>query len=141
MFDYSIKGINLLVLLIISTSSETYYLKGESTTYPTAMLDFDGNERASVHLRDSDLNVIHILLQALQRGRMPVEIRKAVINEFFSVIDKRRAEWENKLKTLQSELVALDRAVVEQRKLWQAQPKKFSKEQQDAGLDDAAKRI
>ena len=141
MLDYSIKGINPLVPLITSTSPETYYLKGESTTYPTAMLDFDGNERASVHLRDSDLNVIHILLQALQRDRMPVEIRKAVINEFFSVIDKRRAEWENKLKTLQSELVALERAVVEQRKLWHAQPKKFSKEQQDAGLDDAAKRI
>src|SRR6185369_3878702 len=38
-------------------------------------------------------------------------------------------------------LGALDRAIVEQRKLWQAQPKKFTKEQQDAGLDDASKRI
>jgi hypothetical protein len=37
--------------------------------------------------------------------------------------------------------VALDRAIVAQRRLWEAQPKKFSKEQQDAGLDDAAKRI
>ena len=141
MLDYSLKGINPLVPLITTTTADTYYLKGESTTYPTAMLDFDGNERASVHLRDSDLNVLHILLQALQRGKMPVEIRKAVMNQFFSVIDKRRADWENKLKTLQNELVALDRAIVEQRKLWQAQPKKFGKEQQDAGLDDAAKRI
>ena len=141
MLDYSIKGINPMVPLIISTTPDTYYLKGESTTYPTAMLDFDGNERASVHLRDSDLNVLHILLQELQRGRLPADIRKAVINEFFGVIDKRRTEWGKKLKRLQSELVALDRAIVEQRKLWQAQPKKFSKEQQDAGLDDAAKRI
>jgi hypothetical protein len=141
MLDYSIKGINPLVPLITTTTPDTYYLKGESTTYPTAMLDFDGNERASVHLRDSDFNVLHILLQALQRGKMSVEIRKAVEKEFFSVIDKRRAEWENKLKDLQNELVALDRAIVEQRKLWQAQPKKFSKKQQDAGLDDAAKRI
>ena len=141
MLDYSIKGINPLVPLITTTTNDTYYLKGESTTYPTAMLDFDGNERASVHLRDSDLNVLHILLQALQRGKMSIEVRKAVMNEFFSVIDKRRAEWENNLKALQNELVALDRAIAEQRKLWQAQPKKFSKEQQDAGLDDAAKRI
>ena len=141
MLDYSLKGINPLVPLITTTTPDTYYLNGESTTYPTAMLDFDGNERASVHLRDSDLNVLHILLQALQRGKIPVEIRKAVMNQFFSVIDNRRADWENKLETLQNELVALDRAIVEQRKLWQAQPKKFSKEQQDAGLDDAAKRI
>ena len=141
MLDYSIKGINPLVPLITTTTPDTYYLKGESTTYPTAMLDFDGNERASVHLRDSDLNVIHILLQALQRGKMSIEVRKAVMNEFFSVIDKRRDEWDNKLKALQNELVSLDRAIVEQRKLWQAQPKKFSKEQQDAGLDDAAKRV
>ena len=35
----------------------------------------------------------------------------------------------------------LSDAIVEQRKLWEAQPKKFTKEQQDAGLDDAAKRI
>ncbi len=94
-----------------------------------------------MHLSDSDLNVLHILLQQLQHGRLPADIRKAVINEFFSVIDKRRTEWGNKLKALQSEIVALDRAIVEQQKLWLAQPKKFTKEQQDAGLDDAAKRI
>lgn len=141
MLDYSIKGINPLVPLITTTTPDTYYLKGESTTYPTAMLDFDGNERASVHLRDSDLNVLHILLQQLQRGGLSVEVQKAVTNEFFAVIDRRRSEWEKNLKNLQTELAALDRAIVEQRKLWQAQPKKFSKEEQDRGLDDAAKRI
>jgi Type I phosphodiesterase / nucleotide pyrophosphatase len=141
MLDYSIKGVNPLVPLITTTTPDTYYLKGESTTYPTAMLDFDGNERASVHLRDSDLNTLHILLQQLQRGGVSAEIRKALYNEFFTVIDRRRTEWQNNLKALRSELGALDRAIVEQRKLWQAQPKKFSKEQQDAGLDDAAKRI
>lgn len=141
MLDYSIKGINPLVPLITTTTPDTYYLKGESTTYPTAMLDFDGNERASVHLRDSDLNMLHIMLQQLQRGGLSIDVRKAVINQFFAVVDKRRAQWEKKLKELQSELAALDRAIVEQRKLWQAQPKKFSKDQQDAGLDDAAKRI
>lgn len=141
MLDYSIKGVNPLVPLIHSTTPDTYYLKGESTTYPTAMLDFDGNERASVHLRDSDLNLLHIMLQQLQRKDLPVPVIKAVTNEFFAVIDRRRAGWEKNLKDLKNELAALDRAIVEQRKLWESQPKKFSKEQQDLGLDDAAKRI
>ena len=141
MLDYSIKGINPMVPLIISTTPDSYYLKGESTSYPTAMLDFDGNERASVHLRDSDLNVLHILLKQLQSGGLSTEVRRAAMQEFFAVIEKRRHEWENRLKELQNQLAALERAIVAQRKLWEAQPKKFTKEQQDAGLDDAAKRV
>src|SRR5215213_4323212 len=141
MLDYAIKGVNPFVPLITTTTPDTYYLKGESTIYPTAMLDFDGNERASVHLRDSDLNMLHILLQQLQRSGLSNEAHKAAMNEFFAVIDRRRAEWDKDLKQLQTELGALDRAILEQRKLWEAQPKKFTKEQQDAGLDDAAKRI
>ena len=141
LLDYSLKGVNPFVPLITSTTPDTFYLKGESTTYPTAMLDFDGNERASVHLRDSDLNMLHILLQQLQRSGLSNEVNKAATNQFFAVIDQRRADWEKDLKQLQTELGALDRAIVEQRKLWESQPKKFTKEQQDAGLDDASKRI
>ncbi|HEU5132002.1 MAG TPA: alkaline phosphatase family protein [Pyrinomonadaceae bacterium] len=141
MLDYAIKGVNPLVPLITTTTPDTYYLKGESTTYPTAMLDFDGNERASLHLRDSDLNMLHILLQQLQNGKLSDAARRATTHEFFVVIDRRRADWEKDLKQLQTELGALDLAIAEQRKLWEAQPKKFTKEQQDAGLDDAAKRI
>ena len=141
MLDYSIKGVNPFVPLITTTTPDTYYLKGESTTYPTAMLDFDGNERASVHLRDSDLNVLHILLQQLQRSGLPDDVHKAAINEFFATIDRRRAGWQADLKQLQRELAALDRAIVAQRKLWESQPKKFTKEQQDTGLDDASKRV
>src|SRR5215212_1053799 len=141
MLDYSIKGVNPFVPLITTTTPDTYYLNGESTTYPTAMLDFDGNERASVHLRDSDLNMLQILLQQLQRGALSDEARKAATHEFFTVIERRRGDWERDLKQLQIELGALDRAIVEQRKVWEAQPKKFTKEQQDAGLDDDSKRI
>ncbi|HLM24629.1 MAG TPA: alkaline phosphatase family protein, partial [Pyrinomonadaceae bacterium] len=111
MLDYSIKGVNPFLPLITSTTPDTYYLKGESTTYPTAMLDFDGNERASVHLRDSDLNLLHILLQQLQRGKLTADTEKAGIDEFFGVIDRRRADWEKDLKQLQHELGALDRAI------------------------------
>ena len=141
MLDYSIKGVNPFVPLITTTTPDTYYLKGESTTYPTAMLDFDGNERASVHLRDNDLNVLHILLQQLQRGGLTAEARKAATSEFFETIDRRRNGWERDLKQLQHELEVLDQAIVAQRKLLASQPKKFNKEQQDAGLDDAATRV
>src|SRR4029079_16890828 len=44
--DSSIKGVNPRVPLITTTTPDSYYLKGESSIYPTAMLDFDGNERA-----------------------------------------------------------------------------------------------
>jgi hypothetical protein len=105
------------------------------------MLDFDGNERASVHLRDSDLNLLHILLQQLQRNDLRPEIRKAVTDAFFATIERRRGDWQRDLDELNKELSVLNVAIEQQRKLWQAQPKKFSKEEQDAGLDDAAKRI
>jgi hypothetical protein len=141
MLDYAIKGVNPLVPLITTTTPDSYYLKGESTVYPTAMLDFDGNERASMHVRDSDLNLLHILLQQLQRNDLRIEVRKAAMEAFFSVVDRRRAEWKQKLGELRNELGALNTAIEQQRKLWESQPKKFTKEQQNAGLDDAAKRI
>ena len=141
MLDYSIKGVNPLVPLITTTTPDSYYLKGESTVYPTAMLDFDGNERASVHLRDSDLNLLHILLQQLQRNDLRPDVRQAATDAFFATINKRRAQWQGDLNELRDELGALNSAIEQQRKLWEAQPKKFTKEQQTAGLDDAAKRI
>jgi hypothetical protein len=141
MLDYSIKGVNPLVPLITTTTPDSYYLKGESTIYPTAMLDFDGNERASVHLRDSDINLLHILLQQLQGNDLRPDVRKAATNAFFHTIERRRADWEQDLIDLRNEIGALNVAIEQQRKLWQAQPKKFTKEQQDAGLDDASRRI
>lgn len=141
LLDYSIKGVNPLVPLITTTTSDSYYLKGQSTDYPTALVDFDGNERASIHLRDSDLNLLQILLQQLQRSDLPSSIRNAATKTFFATIDRRRPEWQSKLNQLSEELLALNARIVEQRKLANAQPKKFSKEEQSLGRDDAAKRV
>jgi hypothetical protein len=105
------------------------------------MLDFDGNERASVHLRDSDMNLLHILLQQLQRRDLSEDVRKAASDKFFSTIERRRADWQRDLTALNTQLAALARATEQQRKLYESQPKKFTKEQQAAGLDDNAKRI
>jgi len=141
MLDYSIKGVYPLVPIINTTTPDTYYLKGQGTTYPTALLDFDGNERASVHLRDSDLNMLQIMLQQLQRKDLAPDVRKAVTDAFFATVHRRRAGWEKEVSDINLELGALRRAIAEQQKLWEAQPKKFTKEQQDQGLDDAAKRM
>ncbi|HET6863393.1 MAG TPA: alkaline phosphatase family protein, partial [Pyrinomonadaceae bacterium] len=141
MLDYAIKGVNPLVPLITTTTRDSYYLQGQSSDYPTAMLDFDGNERASIHLRDSDLNILHLILQQLQRSDLPPATRQAVIKAFFSTLDRRRPEWQTTLNQLNEELGALRRRIEEQRKLVQAQPKKFTREEQQAGLDDASKRV
>jgi Type I phosphodiesterase / nucleotide pyrophosphatase len=141
MLEYALKGIYPLVPLIVTTTPDTYYLKGQSTLYPTAVLDFDGNERASVHLRDSDLNLLHIMLQELQRNDLSPSIRKAVTDAFFATIERRRAGWQREVDEINLELGALQRNIEKQQKLWEAQPKKFTREEQEKGLDDTSKRI
>jgi hypothetical protein len=93
MKDYSIKGIYPLVPLITTDSKASTYLKGQSSTYPTALVDFDGNERASLHLRDATLNMLHVLLQQLQRRDLPAAIRTAVIDEVLARVQSRRDVW------------------------------------------------
>lgn len=141
MLDYSLKGINFLVPLITTTTDNSYYLTGQSTAYPTALLDFDGNERASVHLRDSDLNLLHILLQQLQRDNLPQRVRDAAVDLFFRTIDSRRAQWRQDLGELNEELMVLRGQIEKQRALWEAQPKKFTPEEIRLGRDDQKKRV
>ena len=141
LLDYSLKSIYPLVPLITTTTNDSYYLKGQSTDYPTALLDFDGNERASIHLRDSDVNVLHILLQELQRKELQPELRRALTTAFFDTLNKRREHWQKDVDELNEELNVLRRRIDEQRKLWEAQPKKFSKEDLAAGRDDESKRV
>jgi hypothetical protein len=141
LMDYAIKGVNPLVPLITTTTDESYYLQRQSTVYPTAMLDFDGNERASIQLRDSDLNKLQILLQQLQLKDLNPQIRSAATAEFFKTIDARRSNWSQNATQMSDELTVLREKIAEQRKLWEAQPKKFTKEEMDAGRDESAKRI
>jgi hypothetical protein len=141
LLDYSVKGFYPLVPLITTTTSETYYLKGQSTDYPTALIDFDGNERSSIHLRDSDLNLLHILLQQLRRKNLSQPLRAAATTAFFSTLERRRARWETDLAELKEELAVLRRAIEKQRALVEAQPKKWTKEDIEAGRDRAAIRL
>lgn len=115
LLDYSIKGFYPLVPLIRTSSHESYYLKGQNSKYPTALVDFDGNERSSVHLRQSDLNVIHILLQELERGSgKKADVRAATADAVMSIIEKHRARWQSTVKEINEELDALARWRVRQ---------------------------
>jgi Type I phosphodiesterase / nucleotide pyrophosphatase len=141
LLDYSIKGINPFVPPIITTTSETYYLKGQSTDYPTALLDFDGNERAGLHLRNTDFNELHILLQQLQRKDLSPELRRAVSDAFFTVIARDRKAWLSDLDEFAKELGGLHHAIEKQNALCESQPKKFTPDERHVGLDDKARRI
>lgn len=139
--DYAIKGVNPFVQVITTTTRDSYYLKNQSNDYPTAMLDFDGNERASLQFRDPDLNLLQIILQQLQRSDISTPMRKALTDQFFNSVGVRRTEWQGNLDQLNEELGALRRRIERQRELCAAQPKKFTKEEAAAGLDDEAKRV
>ena len=141
MLDYSIKGFYPLVPNITTTTSQSYYLKAQSTDYPTALLDFDGNERAGLHLRNSNLNVIHILFQQLQRKDFSPQVRQAVRDAFFSAVDRERAYSQMDLNNFDRELDSLQRATIKQDELCAQQPKKFTPEEKEVGKDDNARRI
>lgn len=139
--DYALKGVNPFVNVITTTTRDSYYLKGRSNDYPTAMADFDGNERASLQFRDSDLNLLQIIWQQLQRSNVSLPLRKALTDQFFKTVDARRPEWQRNIDEVNEELGALRRSIERQRQLCAAQPKKFTKEDSNAGRDDQAKRV
>lgn len=141
LLDYSLKGINPFVPPITSTSSQSYYLKGQSELYPTALLDFDGNERAGLHLRNRDLNLLQILLQQLQRRDLSPPVRSAATEAFFSVLARDRTRWQSDLDQMGEEMAALKQATEKERALCESQPKTFTPADREMGRDDNARRI
>jgi Type I phosphodiesterase / nucleotide pyrophosphatase len=140
MMDYSLKGVYPFVPLITTTTEDSFYLKGQSTDYPTALLDFDGNERSAIHLRNSDLNMLHMLLQQLKSSKLNATIRRAATELFFAVIDSNRDEWQRVVNEMNEELQALHAAIEKQEAVVVGLPKKWAKEDLDAGRDQDAHR-
>lgn len=140
LLDYSLKGLYPFVPLIRTESKESYYLKGKHSSYPTALLDFDGNERSSIHLRESDLNVLHMLLQQLQKAKLKPEVRRAATNAFFDVIAAKREMWKERQDELSEELGALRRWIESQEPVIAKLPKEFTAEDRARGLDQAKRR-
>jgi hypothetical protein len=139
--EFKLGGLNPFVSEVVTQSDESLYLKGEGDDYPTALLDLDGNERASIYLRNSAFNTLHILLKEINRSGVDPAVRRAAIAAFFHVIDGHRAAWQGTIEQISEELGAVRRAMDQQRARVQLEPKKWTKEQRDAGLDKVARRL
>ncbi len=138
--DYKLAGLNPLVFRVITPSTASFYLAGEANEYPTAWLDLDGNERAGVSFRNSELNRIHIVLKQLARPDLAQPVRSAAARYLKQLLDGRRATWENEIKTLDGELQALSEAIAERQAELSRQPKKSKVSQRELGEDKEARR-
>mgnify|MGYP000355502594 CR=1 FL=1 len=134
-------SINPMTNLVINESKESFYLKKEASKYPTSLMDLDGNERASIHLRNSDLNVLHILLQQLKSKNLPPEQRATTTELFFQTIERNRPRWAKTSTELREELEALRRFAEQQDKLYRVEPKEFTDADKALGRDKEARRI
>jgi hypothetical protein len=110
--EFSFKALSPTVPLVVTSSPHSYYLKGKSSDYPTLALDADGNERASIYLRQSDLNVLHILFQQLLRKDLARELRPAIVQGFFATIERNRTEWMKLLSDVDEEISAIRRSAI-----------------------------
>lgn len=141
LLDYAVKGVNPLVPAIKTPSKNTYYLKGQANKYVTALVDFDGNERSSIHLRESGLNKLHILFQQLQANALSSQLRRAATNSFFQLLDERRAYWQQAVDELSEELVAVDRRIAALDADIAIMPKKFTEADKVKGIDKERRRL
>ncbi|MBV9301969.1 MAG: alkaline phosphatase family protein [Acidobacteriaceae bacterium] len=139
--EFKLMGLNPMVQRVTNPSTASFYLKGEAAHYPTAWLDLDGNERASVHLRNSDLNKIHILLLELARPDLQKTIRRAAAACLRETIDRHRAAWSETAAELDQEMTALKKVIEERKKAVLNLPKKWTAEQLARGEDKAARRL
>jgi Type I phosphodiesterase / nucleotide pyrophosphatase len=139
MTEFKLKGLDPFVSYVVTPSPDASYLRGQND-YPTALLDPDGNERASVQLRNSDLNAIHILLLQLKRTDVSAIQRSAIGKAVFGIIEANRAVWTQCATQMDDELKALLRAIERQQDLVANDPKKWDKQDRAAELDDVAHR-
>lgn len=135
MLDYSVKGVYPLVPLNTTAAKDSFYLKGQEDEYPTALVDFDGNERTSFHLRNSDLNILHILFQQLQKGKLPAQTKSAATDLFFEITENHRSDWTKTVDELKEEMDALHRHIEAQAKIIAAFPKEYTPEEYKKGLN------
>lgn len=105
--EYKLRGLDPFVHRVVTASPASPYTGASHKDYPTALLDLDGNERAGLYLRNSDLNVIHLLLLQLERRDLPVPVRRATEAACHQAIAKFAAASQSRLLSLQPHLDAL----------------------------------
>lgn len=124
--EYKLSGLDPFVSWVVTPSQEASYLRNQND-YPTVLLDPDGNERASVQLRNSDLNAIHILLLQLKRKELPAAQGRAARRAVLQIIDANRARWTSTVEELKVELAALLKVIERQKPINAADPKTWPK--------------
>ncbi len=139
--DYKLRGLNPLVHRVITPSTASSYLKGQADEYPTVWLDMDGNERASIALRNSDLNEIQILLEQLQQPALSIPLRAATAKTVQSVINRHRAEWQQTTAQLDEEMHALTIEIAARKDKIRELPKKWTHEEESREEDKVARRL
>lgn len=112
--EFKLKGLDPFVDEVVTASRESFYLRGQADDYPTAQLDLDGNERAAVYLRNSDINALHLMLKQPDRA--------SVTGRIVELVDRHRRQWTRAESELTAELAALDRAVRRNRRSLPAEP-------------------
>lgn len=106
-------------------SSQSYYLKGRKE-YVTAALDYDGNERAALLLRNADWNRLHMLWGALRQPQLGPDMRATLAGEFFDIAEAAKPVWRQELRGLDEEIAALSRKAEETRSEFERVRKKVS---------------
>ena len=139
--EFKVRGLDPFVSAVVTPTSQSGYLNGQSDQYPTVMLDLDGNERASIGLRNNTFNTLHIFLDQLTRKTLPGAVRVAAINAFMETLDSVRQSWTQDVADLDRQLEALDPQIAELRKAVAAQPKFWTKQQISDELQRAATRV
>ncbi|HET8637248.1 MAG TPA: alkaline phosphatase family protein, partial [Acidobacteriaceae bacterium] len=138
MSNFKLKGLNPMVHRVVTPSTASFYLAGKASEYPTAWLDIDGNERASVQFRNSDVNKIQILLQQLAKPDLPPRVRAAAAACLRQTIDRHRAAWTRTAGSLDTEMAALEHAMEAREQELKLQPKKWTRKQRRSGKRRAA---
>lgn len=141
--QFKLRGMDPMVSRVINPSKASFYLANEAEQYPTAWLDLDGNERAAVQLRNSDLNRIQILLQQLKRTDLTAPVRQAAARELEKTINRHRAEWTDMESSLQAEINALGAAIEARKQLLgkiPKDPRKWPAADKEVGADKTTRR-
>jgi hypothetical protein len=131
--EYKLRGLDPFVSWVETKSRESTYLAGDKD-YPTALLDLDGNERASVQLRNSDLNEIQVLLEQLARQDVEKAEKNAEAAAILAIVERNRAVWSRTAEQLREELAALERAIGNQQALVAADRHAWSAEDRASGI-------
>jgi hypothetical protein len=138
--EYSFKSLSPAVPMIVTPSPASFYLSNLADSYPTAFIDLDGNERASIYLRNANLNLLHMLWRELAKGGLPPREQAAMRQASFELIARNQPEWGKMVQELEAERRAIRDKVPAFPPLVPFQGKKWTPEEISRGLDQESLR-